>query len=58
MGELMEERTTKFRVEIEKLYDGHSFGMCLTHSKYTYSGHEVYLYINIVFWTVCIGWFK
>lgn len=41
-----------FGVNVDKIEEGFSFGMCLSYEKY--SG-EIYLYINLFKWSISIG---
>ena len=49
----MPECECKFGVKIEKQWEGMwSIGSCITHSF-----DETYLFINLIKWTLIIGWF-
>ena len=42
-----------FGIKVEKIDMGLSFGVCISYDKYA---KECYLFINLVKWTVSIGW--
>lgn len=47
----MFKKTTKFRVKIDKTWEGcWSFGICLSHMN-----DETYIFINLFKWTISIG---
>lgn len=53
----MEDKNVKFGFDIVKLdKDQYSFGACISSGDWN-GEREFYLYINLIKWTISIGWF-
>ena len=49
----MEDEYKRFGIKVNKIYQGLSFGICISYDKYMKEG---YLFINLIKWEVSIGW--